>query len=142
MLPELDVNLIRFSSIFILTGVVLSTSSFTVMFRSVVRVASRGFASQANISSIKRVGVVGAGQMGQGIGVVSAVNAKLNVLMVDISAESLAKSTGFIKSLYEKDIKKGKMTHEDAEAALKRMTTSTDMGAVRKGHTNAAASCC
>lgn len=75
--------------------------------------------------------------MGQGIGVVAAVNAKLNVTMVDVSAESLARSTAFITALFEKDVKKGKMTAADAEAALKRMSTSTNMDAVRtkKTHT-------
>ena len=98
------------------------------------RVARRAFstASKANLSHITRIGVVGAGQMGQGIGVVSAVNAKRNVIMIDVSQESLNKSTSFIKKLFDKDVSKGKMTGSDAEAALARFQTSTDMGAVRK----------
>ena len=90
--------------------------------------------SKANISSIKRLGVVGAGQMGGGIGIVAAVQAKLNVLMVDVSAEGLARNTAFTRALLEKDVKKGKITQTDAEEAMQRITTSTNMDAVCATH--------
>ena len=82
------------------------------------------------LSAIKRVGVIGAGQMGQGIGVVAAVHAKKQVLMVDLNADVLARSSAFIRTLLEKDVKKGKMTAEECEAALARFATSTNMDAL------------
>ena len=81
-------------------------------------------------SSVRRVGVIGAGQMGQGIGIVTAVHAKLPVLLVDVSAASLTRATDFIKSNLDKDVTKKKMSAEDAAAALARFTTSTEMGAL------------
>ena len=75
---------------------------------------------------------VSALKMGQGIGVVTAVNAKLSVLLVDNNAAALQRATGFIRGLLEKDMKKGKMTAEECEAAVLRMQTSTDMGALKE----------
>ena len=46
---------------------------------------------------IKTVGVVGAGQMGTGIGIVASRVAGLNVTFVDPSADSLKRSEAFIK---------------------------------------------
>lgn len=83
-------------------------------------------------SSIQRIGVVGAGQMGGGIGIVAAVQAKLRVLMVDVSAEGLARNTAFTRALLEKDVKKGKMTQAECEEAIQRITTSTNMDAVSR----------
>jgi 3-hydroxybutyryl-CoA dehydrogenase len=81
-------------------------------------------------SSVKRVGVVGAGQMGQGIGVVTAVHARLPVMLVDVNAESLKRAMDFIGSLLAKDVSKGKMSAEDSKAALARFSTSTNMEAL------------
>ena len=87
-------------------------------------------AAATPLSAIKRVGVIDAGQMGQGIGVVAAVHAKKQVLMVDLNADVLARSSAFIRTLLEKDVKKGKMTAEECEAALARFATSTNMDAL------------
>lgn len=51
----------------------------------------------------ERIGIVGAGQMGTGIAVVGAMNAKLPVLLMDANDQSLTKSINFISlySLYQ-----------------------------------------
>lgn len=52
-----------------------------------------------NFSAIRKVGVVGAGQMGTGIAIVSAVNAKLNVLISDVSQKQLDGAKKFAETL-------------------------------------------
>lgn len=47
-------------------------------------------------STVKRVGVLGAGQMGTGIGIVASRVANLEVVFVDPIAESLKKSESFV----------------------------------------------
>ena len=42
-----------------------------------------------------KIGVIGAGQMGTGIAIVGAMNAKTNVLIMDASKENLEKSQQF-----------------------------------------------
>ena len=61
--------------------------------RSLVNGAQRfGFSSTNNI---KHVGVIGAGQMGTGIGIVASRVAGLNVTMIDPYETSLDKSRAF-----------------------------------------------
>src|SRR4051812_30493937 len=79
-----------------------------------------GAASHPSLSFIKRVGVVGAGQMGQGIGIVTAVHAKLPVHLVDSSSDALKRATDFIAANLRKDVSKGKLSSSDADAALAR----------------------
>ena len=47
-------------------------------------------------SAVKRVGVLGAGQMGTGIGIVAARVANLEVVFVDPTKDSLKKSESFV----------------------------------------------
>lgn len=86
----------------------------------------RSFSSSA-ATTINRVGVVGAGQMGTGIGFVAAVHAKKQVLLYDTNEASLTKSYNFLVSLLDKDVKKAKLTEEDKAAALARIVTSKNM---------------
>ncbi|MGK7753963.1 MULTISPECIES: 3-hydroxybutyryl-CoA dehydrogenase [unclassified Roseovarius] len=72
---------------------------------------------------IRKVGVVGAGQMGNGIAHVMAV-AGYDVLLNDINQEALDKGVGMIKSNMDRMVSRDKMTAEDRDAALKRITTT------------------
>ncbi|KAG8925846.1 hypothetical protein FRC01_009615 [Tulasnella sp. 417] len=64
---------------------------------------------------IKKLGVIGAGQMGLGIAYVAAVKAKVPVLLYDRSKDQVAKGLALMDKLLDKDVKKGKI--ESAEAA-------------------------
>ncbi|MFZ7110955.1 MAG: 3-hydroxyacyl-CoA dehydrogenase family protein [Desulfatiglandales bacterium] len=75
---------------------------------------------------IKKIGVVGAGQMGSGISEV-CLSAGYLVLMSDISEEALQKGRDRIVRDYEKAIKKGKMLLEQRDLFLGYLTTATDM---------------
>ncbi|MFN3210247.1 MAG: 3-hydroxybutyryl-CoA dehydrogenase [Roseovarius sp.] len=75
---------------------------------------------------IRKVGVVGAGQMGNGIAHVMAV-AGYDVLLNDVSQEALDKGLGVIKSNMDRMVSRDKMKAEDRDAALARITTTLDL---------------
>ncbi|MDX2705147.1 3-hydroxyacyl-CoA dehydrogenase family protein [Streptomyces sp. PA03-6a] len=76
----------------------------------------------------KKLAVIGAGLMGSGIAQVSA-QAGYEVVLRDITDEALARGKGGIEASYEKFVAKGKLTAQDAAAALARITTTTDLDA-------------
>ena len=73
--------------------------------------------------------VIGAGLMGSGIAQVSAA-AGYEVVLRDVSDAATARGLAGITASYEKFVGKGKMAAADAEAALGRISTTTDLGAV------------
>ena len=78
---------------------------------------------------IATVGVVGAGQMGGGIAHVAA-GAGLPVVLVDVAQALVDKGRAAIEKNLEREVAKGKRTAEDRQAALARITTSTDAAAL------------
>ncbi|HSN06828.1 MAG TPA: 3-hydroxyacyl-CoA dehydrogenase family protein [Candidatus Angelobacter sp.] len=77
----------------------------------------------------QQVAVVGAGLMGGGIAQVAAA-AGHDVVLRDVTPEALERGLGAIRSSYAKLVEKGRMASDDAEAALGRITTTTDLGAL------------
>ncbi|POM15307.1 3-hydroxybutyryl-CoA dehydrogenase [Burkholderia cepacia] len=75
--------------------------------------------------AIEIVGVVGAGTMGNGIAQTAAV-AGLNVVMIDVSDAALEKGVATLKGSLERLVSKGKLDAAVRDAALARITTSTD----------------
>ena len=75
---------------------------------------------------IERVGVVGGGQMGGGIAEVSA-KAGANVVVFEPTDEFAAASKKRITASLDKAVEKGKLSAEDRDAALARLTFSTDL---------------
>ncbi|GAU65493.1 3-hydroxybutyryl-CoA dehydrogenase [Streptomyces sp. NBRC 110611] len=76
----------------------------------------------------KKLAVIGAGLMGSGIAQVSA-QAGWDVVLRDVTDEALARGKGGIEASYEKFVSKGKLAAADAERALARITTTTDLEA-------------
>jgi 3-hydroxybutyryl-CoA dehydrogenase len=72
---------------------------------------------------IKSVGIVGAGQMGNGIAHVFAL-AGYDVLMTDISQVSLDKAVALIDRNIERQVTKGKTSAADKAAAMGRIKTT------------------
>jgi 3-hydroxybutyryl-CoA dehydrogenase len=72
---------------------------------------------------ISLVGVVGAGQMGNGIAHVFAL-AGFDVLVTDISADSLAKALATIEKNIDRQVARGKVLPADKRAALGRIKTT------------------
>lgn len=79
--------------------------------------------------AIENLGVVGAGQMGNGIAQVFAAK-NVNVTMVDISEAALEKGLATITKSCDRLIKKEKMTEDEKSALLGRVKVSTDMQAL------------
>ncbi|WP_102224082.1 3-hydroxybutyryl-CoA dehydrogenase [Acidimangrovimonas sediminis] len=80
--------------------------------------------------AVKSVGIVGAGQMGNGIAHVFAL-AGYDVLLNDISQTGLDKAIALIDRNLERQVSRGKVTAEDKAAALGRIKTTltlTDLG--------------
>ena len=83
----------------------------------------RGNERKGQDMSIQSVGIVGAGQMGNGIAHVFAA-AGYDVLMTDISAESLEKAPEIIGANMARQVSRGKLSEEDRDAALARIKTT------------------
>jgi 3-hydroxybutyryl-CoA dehydrogenase len=77
---------------------------------------------------IKTIGVIGAGQMGNGIAHVCAL-AGFDVVLQDINAEQLAKALDVISANMNRQIARGKITEADRAAALARIHTTADIKA-------------
>jgi len=75
---------------------------------------------------IIRFGVIGAGQMGNGIAQVAAMSG-LEVIMNDIKDEFVRRGLDTITKNLVRSVEKGKMTAEEKDAVLKRIKTSTDL---------------
>ncbi|KAJ2663459.1 hypothetical protein IWW48_001342 [Coemansia sp. RSA 1200] len=81
-------------------------------------------------ASIKGLSVVGAGQMGIGIGLVAARVAKLNVQFIDSSAEQLTKGLAFLDKLLVKDVGRGRCTEEERSDIKARISTAGSVAAM------------
>jgi 3-hydroxybutyryl-CoA dehydrogenase len=80
---------------------------------------------------IKTFGVIGAGQMGNGIAQVAATSG-LSVIMNDIKTEFVERGLATITKILARNVDKGKMTGDEQNAILSRIKTSirlTDLAA-------------
>ncbi len=75
---------------------------------------------------IKTFGVIGAGQMGNGIAQVAAMSG-LNVIMNDIKEEFVRKGLNNIDKVLAKGVEKGKVKAEDRDAVMGRIRTSVSL---------------
>jgi 3-hydroxybutyryl-CoA dehydrogenase len=74
--------------------------------------------------AIERIGIVGAGQMGNGIAHVCAL-AGLSVVLVDVKPEALDRAMTVMGKNMDRQVAKGAITASDKAAALARVSTST-----------------
>ncbi len=75
---------------------------------------------------VETIAVVGAGQMGNGIAHVAATSG-YKVVLQDISQAQLDKAVATIDKNLNRQVKKERISAEDAAAALARITTTTDV---------------
>jgi 3-hydroxyacyl-CoA dehydrogenase/enoyl-CoA hydratase/3-hydroxybutyryl-CoA epimerase len=73
----------------------------------------------------EKVGVLGAGMMGQGIAYVSAM-AGIDVVLKDMSLEAAQKGKAYSEKLLDKRVERGRMTPEKRDAVLARITPTAD----------------
>ncbi len=76
---------------------------------------------------VHKVGVLGAGTMGNGIAQVFAASG-FEVLMRDVGQVPLERGLSAIQKSLGKFVEKGKLSAEDSEAALSRVSTTTELG--------------
>jgi len=75
---------------------------------------------------IKTFGVVGAGQMGNGIAQVAALSG-LEVIMSDIKTEFVERGVETIRNNLQRSVEKGRMTNEEMNSVVDRISTSVDI---------------
>ena len=80
--------------------------------------------------AFRKIGVVGAGTMGNGIAQAFA-QAGFDVVMSDVAQAALERAMNTISGSYDRLIKKEKMTAEQKAAALARNQTATDLAALK-----------
>ncbi|KAJ3557785.1 hypothetical protein NP233_g11657 [Leucocoprinus birnbaumii] len=80
---------------------------------------------------IRTLGVLGSGQMGTGIALVSALRAKVPVLVHDRSPEQVKKGLALVDKLLAKDVSKGRLTTEDAKDAKDRISVVDELKGLR-----------
>ncbi|OCK86295.1 3-hydroxybutyryl-CoA dehydrogenase [Lepidopterella palustris CBS 459.81] len=108
--------------------------SFSAASKQVLRFAAkaqcRNFSSTPSLGAaaeVKKLGVIGAGQMGLGIALVAAQKASIPVRLIDTSQASIEKGLKFADKLLEKDVAKQRISKDDAIAIRERLTTSTTL---------------
>ncbi len=74
---------------------------------------------------IKKIGVVGAGTMGHGIALVSAISGH-DVIMADVAQEFIDRGMAGVERILGKNVVKGRMTEEEKAQALSRISTTLD----------------
>jgi len=82
--------------------------------------------------NIKTLGVIGAGQMGNGIAQVAAMSG-LNVVMSDIKDELIEQGVAAIQKILQRGVDKGKLDGTEKDGILNRITTTVgikDMASV------------
>src|SRR5688572_21561288 len=78
---------------------------------------------------IRRIGVVGAGTMGNGIAQVAA-QAGFDVVLVDVVPAALERGLAAIGKSLDKLVQKGRLTAEESAAARGRLTTGGALSAL------------
>jgi len=87
------------------------------------RPMTRGERAEATAHSIRKVGVVGAGQMGSGIAHVCALSG-LDVLLNDIVAERISEGIATISGNLARQVSRQRITDEQRRAALDRISAA------------------
>jgi hypothetical protein len=93
---------------------------------------SRRGAESGAISTIKSVGIIGAGQMGNGIAHVVSL-AGYDVAMYDLKKEAVDKARSTIERNMMRQVSRGIITDAQMSQALKRIGYASDIGLARRG---------
>jgi 3-hydroxyacyl-CoA dehydrogenase/enoyl-CoA hydratase/3-hydroxybutyryl-CoA epimerase len=80
--------------------------------------------------SVKKLGVIGAGMMGAGIALVSAL-AGIEVILIDSKQEAAEKGKAYTTAYMDKGIARKKATEEKKEKVLSLITPTTDYGLLK-----------
>ena len=78
------------------------------------------------MSEVRMVAVIGAGTMGGGIALVAASHG-YDVLLIDVSDDQLGRANAYHAKTTARNVEKGRMSQDEADAALARIQTTTEM---------------
>jgi 3-hydroxyacyl-CoA dehydrogenase len=84
-----------------------------------------GLSRDTTLRDVNKVAVIGAGTMGSGIAM-NFANAGMQVVLLEVDDEALAKGLGIIDRNYQGGVKRGKLTEEKALECRGRITGTTD----------------
>jgi len=76
--------------------------------------------------SVKKIAVIGGGTMGSGIALTAATNG-IDAVLIDISEEQLCKAKAYHEKQVTRSVSKERMTQEEADASLERISYVTSM---------------
>ncbi|KAF0331442.1 putative 3-hydroxybutyryl-CoA dehydrogenase [Colletotrichum sp. SAR11_59] len=109
----------------------MATAIARVRFSAKLPGQIRAFSSTPRVASatggVKKLGVIGAGQMGLGIALVAAQKAQVPVTLVDANKAALDKGLGFAEKLLAKDVSKSRITQEQADQARSLLSPATSI---------------
>ncbi|KAF4917374.1 putative 3-hydroxybutyryl-CoA dehydrogenase [Colletotrichum fructicola] len=109
----------------------MATAIARVRFAAKLPGQIRAFSSTPRVASatggVKKLGVIGAGQMGLGIALVAAQKAQVPVTLVDANKAALDKGLGFAEKLLAKDVSKSRITQEQADQARSLLSPATSI---------------
>lgn len=115
------------------TNLLLNPSS-TAMIRSLFinKEALEKGANRPDVppQTVKKVGIIGAGMMGAGIALVSAM-AGIEVVLIDQKQESADAGLAYVETYLDKGIKRKKSTPEKKAAVMALITATTDYNALK-----------
>jgi len=116
------------------TNILMNPSS-SAMIRSLFinkSALEKGASRPADVAdqTVKKVGVIGAGMMGAGIAYVSA-NAGINVVLIDQKQQAADQGKAYAEGILDKGISRRKVTAEEKETVLARITATTDYAALK-----------
>jgi len=98
--------------------------------KQIVRFSSN---NQIRSTNIKKIAIIGAGQMGTGVAKVASQTALKQVVLIDNSSVILEKSKKFIEDLLTKDVSKAKATESEKKSTLERLSCSTNLSDIGNG---------
>ncbi len=78
------------------------------------------------MAKIQKVGIIGAGAMGQGIAQIAA-QANLEVYLFDVNTEAVAKAQAQLTAIWERQVERGRMSPEQVQAAQAQLKPSSDL---------------
>ncbi|PWK56283.1 3-hydroxyacyl-CoA dehydrogenase NAD-binding domain-containing protein [Roseicyclus mahoneyensis] len=80
--------------------------------------------------TVRKLGILGAGMMGAGIGYVAA-NAGIEVVLIDAAQDAADRGKAHAEGILDKGIKRGRVTAEKKAEVLGRITATTDYDALK-----------
>jgi 3-hydroxybutyryl-CoA dehydrogenase len=91
------------------------------------RPIARGARADAMAHSIRKIGVIGAGQMGNGIAHVCALSG-FNVMLNDVATDRIAEALATISGNLARQVSRQRISDEQRQAAIKRILPANSLG--------------